>query len=143
MSEYRAKTELYNAFISFSLSKSSWYCPKSSFTDAGGKEYLQREKLKQEVEFQKTTSYSVNLHRFYHSISCREYVRTLEDPPENWFILAHSPSASSAPLGNRMKLFTPYDGSNFESHKIRRENKQGGKITLLDCNCTPDWIEEW
>ena len=56
MSEYRAKTELYNAFISFSLSKSSWYWPKSSFTDAGGKEYLQREKLKQEVEFQKTTN---------------------------------------------------------------------------------------
>ena len=26
------------------------------FTDAGGKEYLQREKLKQEVEFQKTTN---------------------------------------------------------------------------------------
>ena len=85
MSEYRAKTELYNAFISFSLSKSSWYWPKSSFTDAGGKEYLQREKLKQEVEFQKTTSYSVHLHRFYYSIPCREYVRTLEDPPENWF----------------------------------------------------------
>ena len=104
---------------------------------------MQREKLKQEVEFQKTTNYSVYLRRFYHSIPCREYARTLEDPPENWFPLAHSPSASSAPLGSRMKLFTPYDGINFESHKIRRENKQGGKITLLGCNCTPDKIEEW
>ena len=99
---------------------------------------MQREKLKQEVEFQKTTNNSVYLRRFFHSVPYRECGRTLEDPPENRFPLAHSPSTSSAPLGSRMKLFTPYDGSNSESHKIRRENKQGGKITLLDCNCTSD-----
>ena len=78
---------------------------------------MQREKLKQEVEFQKTTNNSVYLRRFYHSIPYGECGRTLEDPPENRFPLAHSPSTSSAPLGSRMKLFNPYDGSNSEGHK--------------------------
>ena len=61
----------------------------------------------------------VYLHRLHYSIPYGQYLRTLEVPPENRFPPAHSPSVSSTPSGNSMKVFTPYDGSNFENHKKR------------------------
>ena len=63
----------------------------------------------------------VYLHRLYYSIPYGQYIRTLEVPPENRFPPAHSPLASSAPLRNSMKVFTPYDSSNFENHEKREK----------------------
>ena len=63
----------------------------------------------------------VYLHRLHYSIPYGQYLRTLEVPPENRFPLAHSPSVSSTPSGNSMKVFTLYDGSNFENHKKREK----------------------
>ena len=72
----------------------------------------------------------VYLHRLHYSIPYGQYLRTLEVPPENRFPLAHSPSVSSTPSGDSMKVFTPYDGSNFENHKKEKGALQSAILCI-------------
>ena len=72
----------------------------------------------------------VYLHRLHYSIPYGQYLLTLEVPPENRFPLAHSPSVSSTPSGNSMKVFTPYDGSNFENHKKEKGALQSAILCI-------------
>ena len=72
----------------------------------------------------------VYLHRLHYSIPYGQYLLTLEVPPENRFPLAHSPSVSSTPSGDSMKVFTPYDGSNFENHKKEKGALQSAILCI-------------
>ena len=72
----------------------------------------------------------VYLHRLHYSIPYGQYLLTLEVPPENRFPLAHSPSVSSTPSGNSMKVFTPYDRSNFENHKKEKGALQSAILCI-------------